>query len=270
MDFIHITVIDVIDIVVVAVLMYYIYKVTRGTRAPSIFTGFIVIYLLWIVVKALNMELLSTILGSFIGVGAITLIVVFQPEIRRFLQMIGTRGLKGDSLLSKLFDVKDRSADKQGYVNPIVSACGDMSASRTGALIVIQQHTNLDVIAETGIEIDAKITSSLLKNIFFKNSPLHDGAAVIANGRIEAAKCVLPSTESEVPLSFGMRHRAALGISEVTDAVVIVVSEETGSISIAYRGKINSGLSPTELKAEILKYEKISQEEGNVREEKNL
>jgi len=254
MDFIQITVIDVIDIVVVATIMYYLYKVTKGTHTPSILTGILLIYLLWVVVKALNMELLSAILGHIIGVGVIALIVVFQPEIRRFLHLIGTRSNQHrDSFLGRLFDMHEYHNDHLEYVSPIVKACGDMSDTKTGALIVIQQKSDLSVIAETGISIDARISSSLLKNIFFKNSPLHDGAVIINDGRIVAAKCVLPSTQQEVPVSYGMRHRAALGVSEVCDALVVVVSEETGHISVARNGEMHSNLSTAQLQAELLK-----------------
>ncbi len=254
MDFIHITIIDIIDIVVVALCMYYIYKITKGTHASSILSGILLIYLIWIITRALNMELLSAILGHIIGVGMIALIVVFQPEIRKFLQLIGTRSrLRKNSFWSRLFDFREQhDASDLEYISPVVKACTDMASTKTGALIVIQQHTDLQFIAETGIAIDALISSSLLKNIFFKNSPLHDGAVIINNGRIEAAKCVLPSTESEVPVSFGMRHRAALGMSEASDAIILVVSEETGAISIAQDGKIKRGVSSANLKEKVI------------------
>lgn len=255
MDFIHITLIDIIDILVVALIMYYIYKIARGTPAPSILTGILLIYIVWVIVKALNMEMLSAILGHIIGVGVIALIVVFQPEVRRFLQVLGTRGLKHrNSFWSKIFVFREAKRNDLAYVIPLVRACVDMSAAKTGALIVIQQHIDLTVIAETGIQVDAKITSSLLKNLFFKNAPLHDGAVIIAESRVVAAKCILPSTQSNVPVSFGMRHRAALGVSETTDAVVIVISEETGSISIAQNGQIKVGIAPAALKEELMSH----------------
>ena len=261
MDFIHITFIDVIDILVVALSMYYLYKLTKGTHAASILSGILLIYLLWVVVRVLNMELLSAILGHIIGVGVIALIVVFQPEIRKFLQMIGTRSRRHrrNSFLGRLFDLGDDQPDDLAYIAPIVKACIDMSSTKTGALIVIQRRTDLRFIAETGILVDAAISASLLKNIFFKNSPLHDGAVIIDKGRIEAAKCVLPSTESPVPVSFGMRHRAALGVSEATDALVVVVSEETGAISLAQEGEIRCGIPADKLKDEILRQMEIDQ-----------
>ncbi len=262
MDFIRITIVDILDIFAIAVIMYYMYKITRGTQAPNILTGIILIYLLWIVVQALNMEMLSAVLGHIIGVGVVALIVVFQPEIRRFLQLLGKRSKqRRSSFFGKLFDFREEKHTDMGFLNPMVKACADMSASKTGALIVIQEYLDLGFITETGITLDANISSSLLKNIFFKNSPIHDGAVVINNGRIVAAKCVLPSTQNDVPISFGMRHRAALGVTEVSDAIVIVVSEETGAISLARNGKIKIGVPPDELYYELLTLMEIASEE---------
>ena len=255
MGFIPIHLIDIIDILVVALIMYYVYKIARGTPAPSILVGILLIYVIWFIVRALKMEMLSEILGSIISVGVIALIVVFQPEIRRFLQVLGNRGLRRqNSFWNRIFFFKETKDNDYEYLTPLVRACIDMSASKTGVLILIQQHMELAAIAETGIPIDAKITASLLKNLFFKNSPLHDGAVIIKDARIEAAKCILPSTQSSVPVSFGMRHRAALGASEVTDAVVVVVSEETGAISLARNGQIKIGIAPASLKDELLAY----------------
>jgi len=255
MDFIQITAVDIIDIVLVAVIMYQIYKLTKGTNAPSILTGILLIYLLWVIVRTLHMELMKTIMNAVIGVGVIALIVVFQPEIRRFLHLLGTQGnRRGNSFFGRLFEMEEKRRSTQlEYVSPVVQACSDMSEMRTGALIAIRGESDLDVIAETGIQVDAKLTSPLLKNIFFKNSPLHDGAVIVDESRIVAAKCILPSTTSDVPLSFGMRHRAAIGLSEMSDAVIVVVSEETGSISVARQGEIKMGLSPAELQAELLR-----------------
>ena len=254
MNFIRFTLIDFIDIFVVAVIMFYIYKALRGTHATAILSGILLIVMLWVVVRALNMELLTSIIEGLASVGIIAIVVIFQPEIRRFLQVLGTQSRsKQKSFFTKLFDVKGSKGLDIEYINPVVRACGDMSTSKTGALIVIKQEGNLDEVIDSGVRIDAIISASLLKNIFFKNSPLHDGAVVIDGNRIVAAKCVLPSTRTEVPLSFGMRHRAAIGISETSDAIVVVVSEETGNISVVHNGKINVGLSSTELKAELMR-----------------
>ena len=255
MDFIRITFVDILDIVLVAMLMYYLYKVLRGTHAMSILSGILLLFVVYIVVRALNMELLTSLIGSLTSVGLIALVIIFQPEIRRFLQVWGNQFRdRQRSFLGRIFDFKGsgKVADLE-YINPIVSACGDMSATKTGALIVIKTEGNLQEIIDSGVRVDAIISTPLVKNLFFKNSPLHDGAVVIADNRIVAAKCVLPSTRSEVPISFGMRHRAALGASETTDAIIVVVSEETGNISVAHNGKINVGLSSTELKAELMR-----------------
>ena len=261
MDFIHINIIDIIDILVVALLMYYIYRIARGTPAPSILTGIMLIYVLWIVVKALNMEMLSAILGHIIGVGVIALIVVFQPEVRRFLQVLGSRSRqRRNSFWGRILVFREDRNDDLSYLPELVRACTDMSASKTGALIIVQQHMELNTIVETGIEVNADVSAALLENIFFKNSPLHDGAVVIGKARIVAAKCILPSTQNNVPVSFGMRHRAALGASEVTDAMVIVVSEETGAISIAQDGQIKCGIAPAALRDEIIAHLDVDKE----------
>ena len=247
MDFIRITFVDILDIVLVAMLMYYLYKVLRGTHAMSILSGILLLFVVYIVVRALNMELLTSLIGSLTSVGLIALVIIFQPEIRRFLQVWGNQFRdRQRSFLGRIFDFKGsgKVADLE-YINP--------SATKTGALIVIKTEGNLQEKIASGVRVDAIISTPLVKNLFFKNSPLHDGAVVIADNRIVAAKCVLPSTRSEVPISFGMRHRAALGASETTDAIIVVVSEETGNISVAHNGKINVGLSSTELKAELMR-----------------
>ncbi|MBQ2424566.1 MAG: diadenylate cyclase CdaA [Bacteroidales bacterium] len=241
MGFIPFTLIDFIDIFLVACLMYSIYRATRGTSAPYIFFGIIIIIIAWVMVRALNMELLSSILGQVISVGVIALIIIFQPEIRRFLQLIGMRQKEFD-FISRMFS----SVRKKEAINtsPIVSACLDMSNTKTGALIVIRQRDDLMFVIENGITLDANISVSLLKNIFFKNAPLHDGAVIIEDNHIVAAKCILPVTQSDVPKDYGTRHRSAIGMSELTDAVIVVVSEETGSISIAKNGQLKHNIDP--------------------------
>jgi len=251
MGFVPFTFIDFIDILLVAFIMYWIYRATKGTNAPYIITGIIVVYLLWVIVKALNMELLSTILGHIISVGAIALIIVFQPEIRRFLQMIGMRQ-KRFNFISRIFN---HNAKMDGNrMLPVVNACREMSDTLTGALIVIGQRSDLSLIVDGGISLDAKISTPLIHNIFFKNSPLHDGAIVIEGDRIVAARCILPVTQSEVPKSYGTRHRAAIGMSEISDAIILVVSEETGGISIANNGRINRDIPSDKLGAVLQKY----------------
>ena len=250
MGFVPFTFIDFIDIILVAAIMYWIYRATNGTNAPYIISGIIVIYLLWVVVRTLNMELLSTILGQFVSVGVIALIIVFQPEIRRFLQMIGMRQ-KRFNFITRIFARED---DKSANILPIVTACREMAETKTGALIVIGQQSDLTLIIEGGIALDARISTPLIRNIFFKNAPLHDGAAVIVGDRIVAAKCILPVTQSDVPKSYGTRHRAAIGMSEISDAIIIVVSEETGGISLAQGGQLRRDVDPQRLTQILQRY----------------
>lgn len=254
--FLDITLVDIIDIFVVALIMFQVYRLTRGTNALRIVVGILIIYLLWIVTRVLNMELLSMILGQIIGVGVIALIIVFQQEIRRFLILLGTQYTnRRVSFMARLFRPRGRKVKVVGqeWIDTVVGACADMAKTKTGALIVIARKVNLLPFIEQGERIDALISASLIKNIFFKNSPLHDGAMVIADDRIAAARCVLPSTEREVPMEFGMRHRAALGASGITDALVIVVSEERGTISIARKGHISRDISPAHLQVLLRK-----------------
>ena len=254
--FLDITLVDIIDIFVVALIMFQVYRLTRGTNALRIVVGILIIYLLWIVTRVLNMELLSMILVQIIGVGVIALIIVFQQEIRRFLILLGTQYTnRRVSFMARLFRPRGRKVKVVGqeWIDTVVGACADMAKTKTGALIVIARKVNLLPFIEQGERIDALISASLIKNIFFKNSPLHDGAMVIADDRIAAARCVLPSTEREVPMEFGMRHRAALGASEITDALVIVVSEERGTISIARKGHISRDISPAHLQVLLRK-----------------
>lgn len=246
--------IDILDILLVALLVYYVYKLIRGTAAISIFLGIIVLYVVWAVVRALNMSLLSAIMGQILGVGVIAIIILFQQEIRKFLLRLGnTYILNNESLkiFSKLFGNKGGSMQLEA-LDEITQACRKMSETRTGALIVLPHTSSMEFVIETGDIIDAKISRRLIENLFFKNSPLHDGAMVIANNRIVAARCTLPITENpNIPAQYGMRHRAAVGLSEETDASVIVVSEETGNISFVKDGEIRTMGSISELRLAI-------------------
>ena len=248
MGFIQIGIVDIIDIFLVAMMLYYLYRVTRGTNAFSIILGVAMLYLMYVVVRALNMELLSGILGQFIGVGIIAVVVIFQPELRRFLQLLG---LQQNKRISRLFGGDNNDGDLD--VDSLVKACVDMSETKTGALIVLQQTSDLSLMAEGGIAVDAKVSPSLLENLFFKNSPLHDGAIIINRNRVVAARCILPSTQSQVPKSYGTRHRAALGMSEVSDAIILVVSEETGALSIAQGGVIQRNIEPEKFKSVLVR-----------------
>ena len=256
MDFIPFTVIDLIDILLVAMIMTGFYRMTRGTNAPYIFTGIVVIYIVWVVVRALNMELLQTILGQVISVGMIAIIILFQPELRSFLQMIGRR--RGAfNFINRIF----ARTSNEPTLQPIVTAAVEMSATKTGALIVLTQRSDLSDIIDSGITINAQLSVPLLENIFFKNAPLHDGAVVVQDNRVAAAKCILPVTQSNVPKSYGTRHRAAIGITETSDAIVVVVSEETGGISVAYGGKIERNIAPKDLAKAILSHMEEKQKE---------
>ncbi|MEX0965932.1 MAG: diadenylate cyclase CdaA [Bacteroidia bacterium] len=253
--FIEIRLLDVVDIILVAILIYFLYKLVRGTIAFNIFIGFLSIFLLSKIVEALNMQLLSEILGEFIGVGVLALLIVFQQEVRRFLLIIG----KNSFLLNQNWSWQkilpwNWKLQKPTDLNytALVDACRNLSRTKTGALIVIAKTSELRFYASTGTAINGDVSTKLLESIFNKKSPLHDGAVVIAANRIKAAGCILPVSESEtLPHHLGMRHRSGLGISEQTDAVVIIISEERGSISIAQDGKITLKVNPKMLQQRL-------------------
>lgn len=249
--FLNMSLIDIIDILLVAVIIFQAFRLLRGSAAMSIFAAIFSLYILRVLVAAFNMKLMNALLGTVLDVGVLALIVIFQPEIRRFLIRFGNRyniTTKGKGWLNKLIGYKE---SKLGIaaVREITEACRTMSAEKTGALIVIPHSTSLEHIIETGDRIDATINRRLITNLFFKNSPLHDGAVIIDNHHIIAARCTLPITENpDLPPYYGMRHKAALGISEETDAEVIVVSEETGRISFVKGGGITTINNINELK----------------------
>lgn len=256
LDFVNITFIDILDIILVGLLIYEIIKFFRKTSALGVFSLILLFYVVWIVVKALGMKLLSFIMGQILGVGVISLLIIFQPEIRRFLINLGIRlrGASRRSLISKMFATTNREAVSQEALDEITGACNKMSQTRTGALIVIRHADNLEDYISSGDTIDAGLNRRLIENIFFKNTPLHDGAMIISASRIIAARCTLPLSQNEnIPPQYGMRHKAAIGISEVSDASVIVVSEETGGISFIEKGVLKEISSITELKLAIEK-----------------
>ena len=252
-DFIDISFIDVLDVLMVGLLIYWLIRVVRGTSAVNIFLGVLLLYVIWIASRALGMKLLSFILGQVLGVGVVALIVIFQPEIRRFLLRISsstTAAQKG--FFNKLFRHSKTGGMQSRELEELTAACRKMAETRTGALIVLRHGSALADIIDTGDEIDARINRRLIENIFFKNSPLHDGAMIASEDRILAARCTLPITQrQDIPAHYGMRHRAAIGISEVCDASVIVVSEETGDISFVSGGQIKTMESITELRLAI-------------------
>jgi diadenylate cyclase len=242
---------DALDILIVALLLYQLYNIVRGTAAINIFIGILSLYLLWMLVRALNMQLLDSILGQFIGVGVLALIIVFQQEVRRFLLLIGTTGImNGRRSPLRWFNFgKGLQNSESLNISAIVSACLSMAQTSTGAIIVISRENSLQFYVNTGDEIDAAISTKILESIFYKNSPLHDGAVIITGNRIKAARCVLPVTDDDnFPEHLGMRHRAAVGLSESSDAVVIVVSEQSGGISVTHEGELEYDISPKKLR----------------------
>ena len=238
---------DVIDIVLVALMLYYIYRLMKESRSLNIFSGIMVFILIWLFVsKIIEMRLLGSILDKLVSVGVVALIVLFQEEIRKFLYSLGAH--QRLRLITRFFSVKNKEPEDKETIIPLVLACMNMARGKVGALIVLERSAPLEDIADTGEKIDARISQRLIENIFFKNSPLHDGAMLITHKRIKAAGCLLPvSHNQDIPKSLGLRHRAALGISQSSDAVTIVVSEETGNISVAIKGEFKLRLSAEEL-----------------------
>ncbi|MDD2559665.1 MAG: diadenylate cyclase CdaA [Bacteroidales bacterium] len=239
---------DIIDIFLVALLLYGIYKLMKSSGAINIFIGVLSFIALWILVSYIfKMKLLGGILDKVVSVGAIALIVLFQNELRRFLVMLGSRR-RWKNFVALFSQKKNKQAASKAYIVQIVLACKNLAESKTGALIVIENNISLDEYLSTGERTDALVSYRLLENIFYKNTPLHDGAVIVANERIKAAACILPvSRDESIPKQYGLRHRSALGISQVSDAKAIVVSEETGHIALAYMGKIYADLSSKEL-----------------------
>ena len=251
MSFIEMSWVDVVDILLVAYILYAIYKLVKGTVALNIIFSILGFIILWLIVRSLKMTMLSAIMDSFVSIGLLSLIVIFQPEVRRFLVMMTTRY---DFLKRLGFDKHWASQNEQKllFVNAISKACENMSKSKTGALIVLTRKVGLNDFISTGEKIDAEYNQQLIETIFFKNTPLHDGAMIVDTRRIKAAACILPVSHSmDIPKSFGLRHRSALGITEVTDALAIVVSEETGRITIFDSGQYITVKSSIEL-GEIL------------------
>jgi uncharacterized protein (TIGR00159 family) len=247
-DFLKIGISDIVDIVSVAVLFYVLYRLIRGSAALNIFVGLLIIYLMWKLVVLFRMELLSEILGQFISMGIIALVIVFQPEIRQFLLFIGSKNPLKKSNIS-LWKEKTKYSNIP-QINIITKACARMSASLTGALIVITKDNHLDEYIQTGELINARTSRELIETIFFKNTPLHDGALIISHKTMVAARCILPVSRKEsIPTDMGLRHRSAIGVTEQTDCVAIVVSEQTGQISYCTEGNIKRNVTSEELKA---------------------
>ena len=235
-DILNFSITDVIDILLFASLLYYLYRLIKGTVAINIFMGIVMIYLMWKITEALQMQLLSSMLGQFIGVGVFALIVVFQQEIRRFLLTIGTTNITARNKLHSIFKFF-KQKETLLNIESLVNVCEKLGSSHTGALIVLEHNVPLNFVTETGDKMNLEFSEPIIESIFYKNSPLHDGAIVIRDNKIVATRVILPiAAEDTLPKSYGLRHRAAVSITEKTDATAIVVSEETGHISYFKNG----------------------------------
>ncbi len=255
LNFLEFKITDVIDIVLVAALLYYVYKLVKGTVAINIFIGIVIIWALWKLTELLQMKMISSVVGGFMNIGLIALIIVFQQEIRKFLLMIGSTNFASKRNFIRHFKfLKQEAMPTDTNVDAIIGACEKMSATKTGAIIIMERTNALDFVKSTGDTMNIEVTQPILESIFFKNSPLHDGAAIIQDNFITATRVILPvSNDRNIPLRFGLRHRAAVGISEKTDAICLVVSEETGSISYIKNGEFVPFKGLTELKDFIKK-----------------
>ena len=252
--FLQLSLVDLLDILMVALIIYFLIRLIRNSSAMNIFLALIFLLIVQVVVTALGMKMMSVIMNTLLDVGVLAIIVIFQPEIRHLLNRIGSRSgftRRSGEIFNRILGIKDEPMGNAA-VQEITEACRRMSSEKTGALIVIPHKTNLDHIIETGDRIDADINRRLIMNLFFKNSPLHDGAMIIGGNRIIAARCTLPITDrTDIPAHFGMRHKAAIGISEESDADVIVVSEETGDISFVNTGTVTPIQNINELKLKL-------------------
>ncbi len=233
-DWTNIRIIDIVDIVLVAFLLYYLYKLVKGTVAINIFFGIVILYAIWKLTELLEMEMLSKVLGGFLGVGMLALVVVFQQEIRKFLLLVGSTNFRARKRFFKRLKLFSEETTNINNISAIVKA---LAGTRTGAIIVVQRNNSLDFVKNTGDPMHVLVNQPIIESIFFKNSPLHDGAIIIEENIITATRVILPvSNDSNIPQRFGLRHRAAIGITEKSDAVCLVVSEESGQISYIKEG----------------------------------
>lgn len=252
--FLEISWVDFVDIALVSILLYQVYKLIRGSIAVNIFLGILALYLVYLIVRAAQMELLSTILGQFMGVGVLAMIILFQPEIRKFLLVIGRGTEFRENIFKSIANWRHEYHDDFD-VGEVLEAVKSLKATKTGALIVFSRDTELKFYAQTGDALDAEVNKRLILSIFNRNSPLHDGAAIIHKGRIKAARCVLPVSENDhIPATYGLRHRAAIGMSENTDTLVMAISEETGRLLLARNGKYLRALKLRQIEQKILEY----------------
>lgn len=253
--FLDVSWVDFIDIGLVAILLYQVYKLIRGSIAVNIFLGILALYLIYLIVRAAQMELLTSILGQFMGVGVLATIILFQQEIRKFLLVIGrSTEFNKDSLLKSFTNWRPHHEDDFG-IEEVIEAAKSLKATRTGALIVFSRDSELKFYTETGDPVNSVVSRRILLSIFNKNSPLHDGAVIIHKAKIRAARCVLPVSENDhLPPQFGLRHRSAIGMSESTDTLILAISEETGRLILARNGTYIKGLKLKQVEQKILEY----------------
>lgn len=248
----HFGIKDFIDILLFAALLYYLFKMVKISGLRPLFIGIVVFLVIWVLIsRVFGMVLMGSILDQFVNIGLILLVILFQDEIRRFLMSLGSK--KGWKFMAKLFIPDTKEQQDTAHVTSLSLACMNMAKAKIGALIVVQGDLQLGLYEQTGEIINADISSRLIENIFFKNSPLHDGAMIIVGKKIKAAGCILPISQNpNIPKHMGLRHRAGLGITQETDAKVIIVSEETGKITFAHEGRMKTNVTPEELQQLIL------------------
>lgn len=269
LGFLDIRWVDIVDILLVSVLLYQVYKLLKGSVAVRVLVGFLSLYLIYLVVKAAQMELLAGILGQFMGVGVLAAIIIFSQEIRKFLLILGKTSFRNSGILESIFIWRKRRPKINMNITAVIEAAKSLSGSNTGALMVFSRNTELKFYADSGDLLDAFISKRLLISIFNKYSPLHDGAVILYEGRIKAARCLLPVSERDnLPAQWGLRHRAALGMSEATDTLILIISEETGQMSIARNGKIDNNLSAPEIRKRLNSY--LREEEVESTEEEKV
>ena len=272
--FLEVRWIDIVDILLVGVLLYQVYKLLKGSVAVRVLVGFLSLYLIYLVVRAAQMELLAGILGQFMGVGVLAAIIIFSQEIRKFLLLLGKTSSMKNGVLESLLIWRKKKPKINMNLTAVIEASKSLSGTNTGALMVFSRNTELKFYADSGDLLDAFISKRLLISIFNKYSPLHDGAVILYEGKIKAARCLLPVSERDnLPAQYGLRHRAALGMSEATDTLILIVSEETGQMSIARNGVIETNLSAPEVRKRLNRYlseeeEVVATVEGDEKKEK--
>lgn len=257
--FLHFSFIDILDVLLVTFLLYQLYRLISGTVAVNIFIGMLIIYIMYRLVDVFQMRLLTSILGQFVGAGVLATVILFQQEIRKFLLILGRNTIFGNKNLKHLF--KKSIQEEHADIDIMIKAVKQLSITKTGAIIAFSKDDELDSYGSSGDLIDGVLSKRLLVALFNKTSPMHDGGVIISNGRVKFARCIFPVSEDEsLPAEFGMRHRAAVGLSMETDSVIVVVSEENGRIAIAVDGKIHDNLDPARLRSRMLTF--LYEEEG--------